>query len=350
MWQVIGHSKATALLERSVESRRASHAYLFVGPEHVGKTTTAFRLAQALNCEKESVPCGECRQCTRIESGIHADVQLVRRLLDNNSNQKRDIGIGQIKELQQAAALQPFEGRHRVFIIEEAEHLNEESANCLLKTLEEPPSNVTIVLLTTNEADLLPTVASRCHRIEFRPAPVVEVESALTGQLSIPREQARLVSRLSQGRVGWALSACRDAELMRERLSRLEEVAELRDAGRDKQFGYAARLAASFTKSRDTVEETLRLWLEWWRDLMLVKAGCSHLITNVGYEDTLREQSGCYELSQITGFARAIISALSQLAQNANPRLVLEVLMLSIPTARRPASPAGLRAANEELE
>ncbi|TET38214.1 MAG: AAA family ATPase, partial [Dehalococcoidia bacterium] len=165
MWQVIGHEKAVALLERSMKGGKLSHAYLFVGPPHVGKMTLAMNLAQALNCRGEERPCGECPQCRRIARGVHADVQVI------GLEGRMEIGIDQIREMQHAASLKPFEGRNRVFIIDGADHLSHEAANCLLKTLEEPPPNDQLILLAANERLLLPTVLSRCQKLELGPLP-----------------------------------------------------------------------------------------------------------------------------------------------------------------------------------
>jgi len=143
MWQVVGHEETVALLDRSLRNGRLAHAYLFVGPRHVGKMRLAIELAKALNCHHEERPCGVCTQCERIEGLKHADVQVIG--VDGTT----EIGIDQMREMQHCASLKPFEGRHRVFIIDGVEHLSREAANCLLKTLEEPPADVQLVLLST---------------------------------------------------------------------------------------------------------------------------------------------------------------------------------------------------------
>ncbi len=334
MWDVIGQPRAVELLRHSLESGRLAHAYLFVGPPHVGKTTLAINLAQALNCEHGEQPCGNCRSCLRIAAGKHADVQIIRRLPDTSSGEagpRKEIAIGQIRELQQAAALQPYEGKHRVFIVDGAEHLNEESANCLLKTLEEPPPKVLIIMLTVNDVRLLPTISSRCQRVELLPVPAQIIQQELIEHRQIEPDKAGVLSRLCRGGIGWAISASLDDRLRQERSLRLAELQSLATASLEQRFDFAAKLAAQFNKSRDSVEETLRLWLEWWRDLLLVKEGCAEFITNVDQEVTLRQQSEYYSLTEIRHFIEAVRAASGQLEQNANPRLVLEVLMLSIP-------------------
>jgi DNA polymerase-3 subunit delta' len=317
-----------------LDSERLSHAYLFVGQPHVGKTTLAINLAQALNCEQETRPCGQCRSCLRIAAGNHPDVQLIGRMANADPGEagtKKEISITQIKELQRSAGLQPYEGRHRVFIIDGAEYLNEESANCLLKTLEEPPPRVLFILLTVNDNRLLPTIVSRCQRVELFPLPASVIEQALMEQWQVAPEKARVLSRLCRGSIGWAVSASRDESMVQERSQRLDELLSLNDAGLDQRFAFAARLAAQFSKSRDSVEEVLELWLEWWRDVILIKEGCVQFITNIDRDTALRSHAECYSLVGIRGFMQAIQDAVVQLGQNANPRLVLEVLMLSIP-------------------
>ena len=334
MWQVIGQSRAVELLRRSLNSERLSHAYLFVGQPHVGKMTLAVNLAQALNCEQAERPCGQCRSCLHIAAGNHPDVQVIGRMANADSGEastRKEISIAQIKEIQRSAGLQPYEGRHRVFIIDGAEYLNEESANCLLKTLEEPPPNVLFVLLTVNDGRLLPTIVSRCQRVELLPLPATVIEQALTEHWKVASEKAGVLSRLSRGAMGWAVCAAEDENLVQDRSQKLDELVSLNDASLEQRFAFAGRLAAQFNKNRDSVEEMLELWLGWWRDVILTKEGCLQFITNVDKENVLRNYAASYSVAAIRAFIEAIREARGQLEQNANPRLVLEVLMLSIP-------------------
>lgn len=325
MWQVVGHETAVTLLDNSHKGGKLSHGYLFVGPPHVGKMTLALNLAQALNCGGDEQPCGDCTSCQRITALKHADVQVIG--LDGKS----EIGIDHIREMERSANLKPFEGRNRVFIIDGAEHLSSEAANCLLKTLEEPPPNVHLILITTNERLLIPTVCSRCQKLELRPLPIPVVERALVEQWAATPEQARLLARLSAGCLGWAVSASFDESIPNERAEQLSSLLQLTNTGRVERFAYASQLSSQFTKNRGAVRDVLSLWVEWWRDLLLIKGGCSDFITNIDRESTLYSEAESYHLTGIKGFIRSLQQTMEALGQNANPRLVLEVLMLDIP-------------------
>ena len=334
MWQVVGQNRVVSLLQRSLEKESLAHAYLLIGPPHVGKMTLALNLAQALNCQATERPCGECGSCQKIASANHPDVQIIGLNQNGNSAEARsrtEISIDQIRQMQHSASLPPFEGKYKIFIIEGAEFLSTEAANCLLKTLEEPVGNIVFILLTVNDALLLETVISRCQRLELAPLPPAEVEVALHQRWGIEPQRAKLLARLSRGCLGWALSAASDDSLLGQRTEKLERLLAIIDSDGEERFACATELAAQFSRNRDLVQETLYLWLGWWRDLLLVKAGCSDIITNVDRLAALTEMSAGYSLAQIKDFIKSIQEAKEQLRQNANPRLVLEVLMLDMP-------------------
>ncbi|UCB43543.1 MAG: DNA polymerase III subunit delta' [Dehalococcoidales bacterium] len=335
VWDVVGQTRAISLLQRSLEAGSLSHAYLLVGPAHVGKMTLALDLAKAVNCESAESPCGECAACQRIAEGKHSDIQVIDLGSgDGNSTESEarvKISVEQIEQMQHSAFLPPFEGRCKVFVLDGAEFFSLGAANRLLKTLEEPVGGVVFILLTVNEKLLPTTIVSRCQRIELAPLGTAEVEAALTSRWGVESDKARLLSRLANGCLGWAVSAARDGQLLQHRAEVLDKLLEITDAGYEQRFQYVAELAGRFSQNRRAVLGILQLWLDWWRDLLLVKLGCSDAITNVDRSTQLDRTTKSYTLTQIRVFIENIRAAGDQLQLNANPQLALEVLMLGVP-------------------
>lgn len=242
-----------------------------------------------------------------------------------------EISIDDIRELQHDASLPPFEGKYKVFIIDGAEYLSTEAANCLLKTIEEPPPRIIILLLTTEESRLLPTVVSRCQRLELKPLPINEIKKMLIESHGIEPDKAGLLARLSHGCLGWAISVSLDNSYLEQRNQRLSEMIFLLTAGWDERFNYAARLASE----RKSAEEIIKLWLGWWRDLMLTKCDCQQAVSNIDYVPVFEQWAEVLSLPEIKDFVDCLQNSLNQIALNANLRLVYEILMLNIPRKER---------------
>jgi len=328
MWQLIGQDKILSLLDYSIKTNTIAHAYLIIGPRHVGKRTLATNLAQALNCDSSEPPCGQCRSCQRILEGKHADVVSIG--LDSRT----EIGIDDIRGLQRLASLPPYEGKCKVFIIDGAEYLSTEAANSLLKILEEPPQKLVWLLLSAEEAHLLPTIISRCQRLELKPIPSERVQETLVNSYNVDANKAKLLSQLCHGCYGWALSALANDDILEQRAQRMATLFSLlTPTGRSlgQRFAYAQELASQFSQNRRAGTETIEIWLDWWRDLMLIKSGCKGGIINVDYEIALEEQARGLSLSEIKGFLANLCLLQERISRNVNPRLSLEWLMLNLP-------------------
>jgi DNA polymerase-3 subunit delta' len=326
MWNIFGQTKAVDLLKNSVRQNRLSHAYLFVGPKHIGKATLAHKLAQAVNCPEEDLPCGVCASCSRIASGANPDVQTI--CLTPGA---KEISIKQIREAQHAASLKPYESKFRVFIIDGADRLSTEASNCLLKTLEEPPNSVLLILTAEHKGQILPTILSRCQIVELYPVAAPVIEKGLVEQWEVDEEKAKQLSRFCNNAIGWALMAHSDESIVEGRSEIIDRIAELASASITDRFSYAAQLATLFGQNREMVFEALSLWTSWWRDILLVKHDCRDLVVNLDRIDTLKKLAWQYSAAQIAGYTKSLDLAVYNLRRNANPRLVLEVLMLSIP-------------------
>jgi DNA polymerase-3 subunit delta' len=333
MWQTIGQPEALALLKHSLSAGNLAHAYLFTGAPNIGKTTLALDLARAVNCQDSEPPCGECQSCHRITDGKHTDITIIslNSAKDSGETKSRvEISIDDIRELQHSASLPPYEGKCKVFIIDGAEYLSTEAANCLLKTIEEPPPHIMILLLTSEEPRLLPTVVSRCQRIELKPMPSAEIERILIESHGVDCDRAKLLAGLSQGCLGWALRVSANEIYLTQRTQRLTEMFSLIDAGWEERFSYASKLG----NDRKSAEETIKLWLVWWRDVMLNKCGCEQAI-NVDYTSKLEEWAQVLSLLEIRNFINSLLQSSMQIAVNANLRLVFEILMLNMPKKER---------------
>jgi DNA polymerase-3 subunit delta' len=334
-WPVIGHEWALGLLEHAITGGRLHHAYLFSGPAQVGKTTLALAFAQTLTCETGAgYPCGVCRTCQRVARGRYPDVQII-------TAGKSTIQIEQIRALQTDAALSPMEGRYRVFIIPEIERASLPAANALLKTLEEPPPHVVLLLTSTRRDQVLPTVLSRCQIVALRPLPVEQVQATLETRWGVDPQRAALLARLSSGRLGWAVLAHSDPGLWPARAKAFDDLLSLTAAG------YVDRLAFAETLSKlplgvdaraqkdavagNTLETILGHWVSWWRDIWLIQHGLAESIANLDRRLQLTQQAGLFKAAQVEGALTDLLDTLRRLKANVNARLALDVLALRMP-------------------
>ncbi len=343
-WGIVGQERAVTALERALADGRVAHAYMFVGAGRVGKHTLALKLAQALNCEREerpfdklgAGPCGDCNPCRRIAGGIHADVQTVT-VEESEEEAQKGIHVSQIREIERVTSLKPFEGRTRVVIIDPAEEMNAAAQNAFLKTLEEPPPQVVFVLVTADESRLLPTIRSRCRRLELPLPTGADVDRALV-ERGVEGERARLLARLSRGRIGWALEMAAEPALLERRQESLSQARALGSLRVAERLGLAERLAPEYRRKPEALLAELEAWRDWWRDLLLVQAGAEDGVANVDRLADLREDASQYGRDEVAAFVRALGEAGRHLREIAQPRLVLETLLLGAPAAAQPAA------------
>jgi DNA polymerase-3 subunit delta' len=332
LWDIVGHDHAIHTLRRALASQRVRHAYLFTGPEHIGKTLLARRFAQTLLCtggpdpsEAPLNPCQTCLSCRKVLHNNHPDVHYIARARD-----RQFILIDQVRELQSDAVRKTLEGRRNVFIIEGMHEMNLQAANCLLKTLEEPVPDVVLLLTAPDPGLLLPTILSRVQQIPLHLLTSEQIRQALLERWQVPAEDAALISALAAGRMGWAVQAVEQKDVLLDRQEQLETLARVPALDRVQRFDLAQKLSADGDKMRSALE----LWLLWWRDLLLTANHCPNLVVNVDMRTLLQKQATRITPSESLRMIRSILRTLEALDQNVNARMALEVLMLEVPVLK----------------
>ncbi|MCB8981707.1 MAG: DNA polymerase III subunit delta' [Ardenticatenaceae bacterium] len=328
---IVGHGWAVEMLAQGLANDRLGHAYLITGPDQVGKTTLARTFAQALNCEAPEAerPCGHCRPCKLIAADRHPDVKVV--LPETSGRGKLTLKIEAIRQLQQDLNLSAYEARYKVAILKRFDASTIGAANAFLKTLEEPPGKV-VLLLTATDADmLLPTIASRCRTLNLRPLSSDLIETSLATRWQVPAEKATLLAHLADGRLGWAVQAAQDASILQERSEHLAQLHQALEGRRVERFNLADKLS----RKPETLPDLLKTWLSWWRDLTLLSQRrgqpISLMLTNVDEVLRMEPLAAAWGEAQITQSLNQTNEALWQLERNANTRLVLENLLLVYP-------------------
>lgn len=381
---IAGHDSPIRILKRAVYTGRLPHAYLFVGPPNVGKTTVAMELAKALNCEMLQAPpdtaavepCGECRACRAIEKENYPDFMILRpttKLEDHTSEKDDDpddvrekqdlfiemddamIRIDDIRDrLFPHVSLKRTSGRRKVYIICRVETMNNEAANAFLKTLEEPPPDTTFVLTATNTSELLPTIVSRCQVINFNPVRSEETMEFL--QTMYPGESPERLQTLvsmSAGRIGWAQRLLQHPETLEIRGELLELCMRLASADyvdcnwagerlvdaaerwwlatNDEELAEKALKASRSRVLRVTMRDIIDILLTWLRDLLLVTCSSeTGSLINIDHLDDLKAVAVGTKIARYRRACSYLHDLKSDLRGNANLQLVSEILALRL--------------------
>jgi DNA polymerase III subunit delta' len=319
--QIQGQDRAIRILKQSLKRDKVHHAYLFSGPEGVGKKLTAQELAKALNCDQPGPEggCDQCPSCRKIEKQVHPDFI---HLKPEGSN----IRIEQIRNLAQQLSYGPALGRSRLCLLDMASDLNEPAANAFLKTLEEPPSGTLFVLLVRDPGELLPTLVSRCVSVGFNPLPLALIAEKLMKEKGLSQEEAQALSLVSGGSIGRAFEFLK-INFWKKQEAWIAQLEGLSQAGMAQLF----RWAKSWLGSREEIQENLEIGQWCLRDLIWVQAG---LEDKVSLRPHLRERvrSLAFSLPDTIWLKR--LTLLNQAAvyqtQNVNAQLNWEVLFLKM--------------------
>jgi DNA polymerase-3 subunit delta' len=318
---ILGQERALSYLKSALSRGRLAHAYLFLGPEGVGKESMARALAGALNCaapQEDGDACGVCPSCKRLAAGTHPDFLVIR---PTSKERPPKIVIDQIREFRRVTAYPPVAGGWRVTLIKPGEDMKDESANALLKTLEEPPPQHLLILTAGVEADLFPTVVSRCQKLAFTPLPYPLITKELIRRDLSPSEAA-LLAALSGGSLGRAL-AMEPEELLRQRQQVLTDLTALSQGTATTALDWAQGLAKA-TPETDTFILLTQLW---YRDLLLLSYGAPERL--LAHQDRLADLTAeAAHNQQEVWLAKlaALNAAQRHLRANLNPELTLDLL------------------------
>ncbi|NTX13509.1 DNA polymerase III subunit delta' [Myxococcus sp. CA056] len=333
---VLGQPRAIDSLQAALRGGAVHHAYLFAGPEGVGKELAAVGLAQALTCpEQPNVGCGACASCVRVARGLHPDVtwvmpddERVSRGLAGRSDftgtPSRELRVEQIRGLQERLALRGLESRRKVAIVISAQAMNVQAQNAFLKTLEEPPSETTLVLVANAMDKLLPTIRSRCSKVHFGPLSVELVAERVRTERKLDADTAQLAAIMAGGSLGRALA------LDVEALARRKDVVTAFESLRGENAVGLLRFADEHGGSREDAEATLELLVLWTRDVALVRAGREDSLANRDLRSLAEEvasrisDAGLHRRHALLEVARAAV------ARNGAPRLQLERMLIDL--------------------
>lgn len=338
VWPVWGHAAAVEQLRRTVVRGRVRHAHIFSGPEGVGKTTLATAFCQALLCQNPAEPglnCGACLACRKITREVHPDVQTFSLARQANSagskgTKNTTLTIETIRELCATASLRPMEGSWRVTIVEDAEALQEIAQEALLKTLEEPPSFMIMILLSNDAALLLPTIRSRCQIVELRPVSRAAIRTGLITE-GVQPDRADELAALAGGSPGWARRALQTPKFVEQRQQAIGRAIDWVAAGGYQRLVKAVHMGDSFTGKRNETFYELDTVLGVWRDALLLQAGQTDYLIFRGQRDRLADLTQSWPLDAVHRAVASVQTCMIDLEANVRPRLALEAMVLQWP-------------------
>lgn len=316
--RIIGHERQKDILRRALAGGRLAHAYLFAGPEGVGKRLMALAVARVLFCT-EGTGCGECPACRKLDHRNHPDLHTLEP--DGSS-----IKIEQVRAIQRDLSLRPHEGRRKVCLIEAADLMTTAAANALLKTLEEPRGDTLLILLSSQPQRLLETIRSRCQILQFPRQPVELIRASLQTQLGVTDDEAHVLAALSEGSFKKAFGKDRQLYLEERRIL-LKTLTALSAGSILPTLEFAEQLAGE----KATLPDILEIFQAFYRDVLLTLHGRDTAeLVNLDLDEKVRRVAGREDVTNVLAKLDALKNARWQLERNLNPQLVMEVLLLRL--------------------
>lgn len=335
-WPIIGHKAIIDFLQKSIANQSVAHAYIFFGPSNIGKQLVAQNFANSLLCEaylskKEGsvLPCLKCKSCEQVEKNIYADLFYIEREVNEKTDKKKqNITVSQIRDLQEKINKRAFLNSYKVVIIKEAHTLNQEAANCLLKTLEEPTSKTVLILIADSKESLLPTIISRCQLFKFLPITTAEIYDYLLSK-GATRDMAKELSKIASGRPQIAKEFMQDAILYNDYKVTSRKLLDVFDPSVVRKFQLVSELTGK-DKAVDEIIENLNKLIFIFRDILLIKSQNSNLVTNIAFQEELSNVAEKTKNSKLISILKETEKTKQLIIQNINPKFALENLILNI--------------------
>ena len=318
---IIGHDQQKEILRRALHNGRLAHAYLFEGPDGIGKRLVALALARVLVCQNGK-GCGDCPSCRKIDHNNHPDLHIL-------DAEGASIKIDQIRQIQKDLSLRPLESEYKICLIDGAEWLNPAAGNALLKTLEEPQGKTLMILLTGRPEALLDTIRSRCQRLPFRRLSQDRLAEVLESRLELKEVEAKVLAALSEGSFKKALGSNRDLYLERRR----QLIRSLTALSSGSIFPLM-ELAQELANDKEQLPEILEIFQAFFRDLLLLLHGRPEDdLVNLDIRETLHRQLKRETIGGLIRKLEALNEGRQHLLRNVNRQLAMEVMLMRISTA-----------------
>jgi len=314
MGMVIGHERILEFLEGSIKNKRLAHAYLFTGPACLGKRTVALEFIRMLVGNE-------------IDKAVHPDISIIEPKTVEKEEIRKESGITikQAREIQHQMSMFPYQADYKIALIDQAEKMSIEAANCLLKTLEEPTGKAILILVTASPKKLLPTIISRCQLVNFLPVRAEEIEKKIIQKFRSRTSKLKQIIRLANGRPGLAINYLKNPELLDEQNKIISQLEKLLRSDLNERYQYVEQMA----KDAPMARQILNYWLFWFRDLFLLTVGCSDLVIHP--EAIQYQKSYSFSLAKLKKIIETIKKTDWLLTNpSINARLALEVLMLEL--------------------
>ncbi|NMB07263.1 MAG: DNA polymerase III subunit delta' [Tissierellia bacterium] len=318
--QILGHENIIKNLQNAIENGKVSHSYLFEGEESMGKKMVALSFAKTLLCKEEKLePCNNCNSCLKFDNFNHPDLKLIEPEKDLIKKEEIDKVIKNIN-------IAPLESNRRIIIINDSDKIGMEGQNTLLKTLEEPPSYINIILITSNSNKIIPTILSRCERIKFYPVESEKIENLLISRYNKTRDEAKFIVHFTKGSVGQAIELSQSQDFFNKRDETLEIIHNIVKGDKYKAFDSYD----FFLNNKENYEEILDIMIYWFRDLIIYKElGNTELLLNRDKISLLSSQVFLKE-NQINDIIKKIINVKQDIQRNVNYQLAIETMLLSM--------------------